>query len=309
MFTKRISPIDEYEVVLTIDTRNISYIDVLDDTNQQWCCENNVIPQASKEPMYSTWYSYHQNLVHEELIEELKLAKNMGMETVIVDDGWQTDDGKRGYAYCGDWNAVKIPDMRKFVQDVHDVGMKCMLWFSVPFVGIHSKAWSRFEGKFLNSFDEKHPWRVLDPRYPEVREYLLNIYCNAAIEWNIDGFKLDFINDMQLTGASALPNENMDYESLEDAICALLCQIKNQLSAINPEILIEFRQPYIGPIMRRYGNMLRVADCPMDAQKNRNGIIDLRLLSGENAVHSDMVMWNYEDTPESVAIQLINIIN
>ena len=33
-----------------------------------------------------------------ELLRELKLAKTLGMETVIIDDGWQTDDNSRGYA-------------------------------------------------------------------------------------------------------------------------------------------------------------------------------------------------------------------
>ena len=60
--------------------------------------------------------------------------------------------------------------------------------------------------------------------------------------------------------------------------------------------------------MRRYGNMLRVADCPLDAVKNRAGIVDLRLLAGKTAVHSDMLMWNYEDTAESAALQFINVI-
>jgi alpha-galactosidase len=99
----------------------------------------------------------------------------------------------------------------------------------------------------------------------------------------------------------------VDFESLEDAICELLSGIKKVLSDINPEIMIEFRQPYIGPIMRKYGNMLRVADCPMDALKNRAGIVDLKMTSGNTAVHSDMLMWNYDDTPESAALQIINI--
>jgi alpha-galactosidase len=258
-------------------------------------------------PMYSTWYAYHQKLEHKELIEELRLAKQYGMESVIIDDGWQTDDGKRGYAYCGDWKPVKLADMKQFVSDVHEVGMKCIVWFGVPFVGIHSEAWGNFQGKFLNGFDEKHPWCVLDPRYPDVREYLISIYKNAVSEWNIDGLKLDFINNMHLTEYSSLPNENMDFESLEDAICELLSEIKKVLSDINPEIMIEFRQPYIGPIMRKYGNMLRVADCPMDALKNRAGIVDLKMTSGNTAVHSDMLMWNYDDTPESAALQIINI--
>lgn len=308
LFTKRISPIDKYEVILTIDLREIPYTEVIRETCSQWIKEKIYIPRSCTEPMYSTWYSYHQNLAHEELIKELKLAKALGMETVIIDDGWQTEDSSRGYAYCGDWDPIRLPDMKKFVSDVHKTGMKCILWFSVPFVGIHSEAWSRFEGKFLDAFDEKHPWCVLDPRYPEVRQYLIGIYENTVVKWHLDGLKLDFINNIQLTDSSSLPNKNMDYDSLEDAISALLCEIKARLTTINPDVMIEFRQPYTGPVMQSYGNMFRVADCPQDALKNRVGIIDLRLICGNSAVHSDMLMWNYDDSPESAALQFINVL-
>ena len=307
LFTRLVSPMHKYETVLTIDTRRLPYEEVLADTSRSWY-EGTAVPDAAKEPMYSTWYSYHQNLEHDELIKELKSAKQLGMETVIVDDGWQTRDGQRGYAHCGDWEPERLTDIKGFVSDVHDAGMKCMLWFSVPFVGKYSKAWEKFQGKFLNAYDEKHPWCVLDPRYPDVREYLVNIYEKAVREWDLDGLKLDFINNMQLTAESSAPNSDMDYVSLEDAICALLAEIKERITAVKSDILIEFRQPYTGPVMRRYGNMLRVADCPLDAVKNRAGIVDLRLLAGKTAVHSDMLMWNYEDTAESAALQFINVI-
>lgn len=307
LFTKLVSPMDKYETVLTIDTRKLPYEEVLADTSRLWYGETSV-PEAAKEPMYSTWYSYHQNLNHAELIAELKAAKQLGMETVIVDDGWQTCDGGRGYAHCGDWEPERLSDMKGFVSDVHDEGMKCMLWFSVPFVGKYSKAWERFQGKFLDAYDEKHPWCVLDPRYPDVRKHLINIYEKAVREWDLDGLKLDFINNMQLTEVSSAPEDNMDYVSLEDAICALLAEIKERLTAVKSDILIEFRQPYTGPVMRRYGNMLRVADCPQDAMKNRAGIVDLRLLAPKTAIHSDMLMWNYDDTAESAALQFINVI-
>lgn len=300
--------VDKYEAVLTIDTRKLPYEKVLSDTSRQWYDDENTIPQAAKEPIYSTWYAYHQNLKHDELIKELKSAKQIGMETVIVDDGWQTLDGQRGYAHCGDWEPERLSDMKGFVSDVHNMGMKCMLWFGVPFVGKYSKAWGKFQGKFLNDYDEKHPWCVLDPRYPKVREYLINIYEKAVKEWDLDGLKLDFINNMQLTEASCRTDNEMDYISLEEAICELLAEIKERLTAIKSDILIEFRQPYTGPVMRRYGNMLRVADCPQDAIKNRAGIVDLRLLAGKTAVHSDMLMWNYDDTAESAALQLINVL-
>ena len=307
LFKDRISPISVYETVLRIDTRKKSYFDIIDETAKKWSNVETKIPEECNMPMYSTWYSYHQMLNHEELIEELRLAKEYGMESVIIDDGWQTNDGQKGYAYCGDWKSIRIPDMKKLVSDVHDVGMKCLVWFAIPFVGIHSEAWEKFQGKFLNQLDENNPWCVLDPRYPDVREYLINICKNAVSEWGIDGLKIDFIDRFRLTEYSSLPDSNMDFESLEDAITCLLREIKENLIAVDPDIMIEFRQPYTGPIMRKCGNMLRVVDCPMDAVKNRAGIVDLKMIAGNTAVHSDMLMWNYADTPEAAALQIINV--
>jgi alpha-galactosidase len=41
---------------------------------------------------------------------------------------------------------------------------------------------------------------------------------------------------------------------------------------------------------------------------NRVGTIDLRLLAGETAVHSDMLMWGPDDSAESAALQLLNVL-
>lgn len=120
--------------------------------------------------MYSTWYSFHQQLVPAEVEKQCLLAKELGCEAVIVDDGWQTLNNERGYAYCGDWEVSpdRIPDMKGFVDRVHALGMKFILWYSVPFVGRYSKAWSRFAGKYINTYDGPDT-AVFDPRFPEVR--------------------------------------------------------------------------------------------------------------------------------------------
>ena len=52
--------------------------------------------------------------------------------------------------------------------------------------------------------------------------------------------------------------------------------------------------------------MFRVGDCPNNFVKNRVGITDLRMLSGQSAVHSDMLMWHPEESPENCAIQMEN---
>lgn len=260
--------------------------------------------------MYSCWYSFHQATIASEIEAECARAAKLGLKTVIVDDGWQTEDGRRGYAYCGDWEvaARKIPDMRAHVAAIHALGMKYMLWYSVPFVGYKSKHWEDFKDKLLNRIDRLETG-VLDPRYPDVREYLINTYVKALREWDLDGFKLDFIDSFN-PGSNPLPplTPEMDYALVEDAVERLMTDVMKALKAIKPNILIEFRQSYIGPVMRTFGNMFRVGDCPDDPISNRIGSIDLRLLSGSTAVHSDMLMWHKDDTPEAAARQILSVI-
>ena len=90
-----------------------------------------------------------------------------------------------------------------------------------------------------------------------------------------------------------------------DANVIIFTRIKEELLAVNPDILIEFRQSYIGPSIRKYGNMLRVADCPNDPIKNREDVVNLRYTSGKTAVHSDMVMWNCNENVEDAALHII----
>lgn len=315
-FTLPTTPITEYSAVLRLDTRDIPYWDSIYDVVNWWehkCgydCAH--VPEYARLPMNSLWYSFHQELDVPEIIRQCELSKPLGMDTVIVDDGWQTDDNSRGYAYCGDWEvaASKIPDMKDFADQVHRTGMKLMIWYSVPFVGIHSEAYKRFRDKVLDNprLAEDLGCYSLDPRYREVREYLADIYARAVRDWGLDGLKLDFIDSFALQGRSLEPDDRRDYPSLEDAVDALMREVTDKLTAINPEILIEFRQSYVGPTIRRYGNMLRVGDCPNDGCRNRQDVVNLRLTSGRTAVHSDMLMWSLKDTPESVGLQLASIL-
>lgn len=313
-FTLPANAMKDYSAIIRIDMRSIAFYDSIYETVSWWeneCGYNSTfVPNSAKMPMDSLWYSFHQNLRKEEILQECRLSKELGMESVIIDDGWQTDDNNRGYAYCGDWAACesKMGDMAALVDEIHKTGQKVILWYSVPFVGLYSKIYEEFKDYFLDkSGNEKDFW-ALDPRYKKVRDYLCGIYKKAVTEWKLDGLKLDFIDSFVLKGKSLDYDENRDFQSLEDAIHALMAEIKAELTAINSNILIEFRQSYIGPSIRKYGNMLRVGDCPGDILANRSQIINLRLTSGKTAVHSDMIMWNKNDSVENAALQFANVI-
>lgn len=313
MFHKPTKPVRTATFVLRVDTRPIPYYNALADVSRWWesftAYQPSAVPALAREAMYSTWYSFHQQLKAETIENQCRIAREFGCKTVIVDDGWQTEDAGRGYAYCGDWQICKskMGDMRAHVARVHALGMKYMLWYSVPYVGIYSKAYERFRDMFLY-VEHNRDRGILDPRFPEVREYLINIYERAILDWDIDGFKLDFVDKfLLLPGLSQEQKDGQDYISVQDAVDRLFTDIMARLKAIKPDIMIEFRQDYIGPCMRKYGNIFRVGDCPNNALTNRMGVLDLRLLSGETAIHSDMLMWNPREPVESAALQLINI--
>ena len=302
---------NSYEVTLRIDETDRRYEDAIRDVVAWWEKKYPpmAVPEAAYAPLYSCWYSFHQQVFAEDVESECLRAADMGMRTVIVDDGWQTGDNNRGYAYCGDWKVCpeKIPDMAAHVRKVHEAGLKYMLWYSVPFIGKHSEAAKLFEGKTLE-FDAGMRAYTLDPRYPEAREYLIDIYKNALLDWDLDGFKLDFIDSFRMKDTTPAFAEGMDTVSLEDAVHTLMVDVMRTLTAIKPGILIEFRQSYIGPVMREFGNMLRVGDCPNSTIRNRVGMVDLRLTSGNTAVHSDMLMWNSGDKVENAVMQIQNSI-
>jgi alpha-galactosidase len=305
-------PMKQYAAVLRLDTRPVPYYEALADVSRWWSSlpdyAPSPVPEHARLPLYSTWYSFHQRLDPAAIEEQCRLAKDLGMETIIVDDGWQTDSNERGYAYCGDWEVTpnKLPDFRAHVDRVHEIGLKYVLWFSVPFVGVHSRAHERFRGKFLDPASPL-PWNVLDPRFPDVRAYLIDIYRRFVTDYGIDGFKLDFVDVFRLTPeAGDAGGDGRDYESVPAAVNRLLTDVMRELTALNPDVLIEFRQSYIGPLMRKYGNMLRAMDVPDNFTGNRVNTLDVRLLSGETPAHADMFMWHPGEPVESAAMQLVH---
>ena len=309
LFSERYSKLNNFNLQIRLDSGEKHFSKAIKEVSEWWETYENLkpsfVPKISQAPLYSTWYQFHQNLDTDLLIRECEIAYSLGYKSIVIDDGWQTNDDNRGYDYTGDWKPERIPNTKEFVDKIHATGMKVGFWYSVPFCGKKSKIYKRFKGKFLT---ENHRWApVFDPRYPEVRDYLINIYKSALVEWGIDGFKLDFIDDFKLyPETSTEKNNEMDYHSINEAVDRLLTDVMYTLRNINPNVFIEFRQKYTGPAMRKYGNMFRAFDCPGDATMNRVRIADIKMLAGNTAVHSDMITWHNTETLEVAALQLIN---
>ena len=312
-FTKPATARKSYVTKVMLDRRGRNWAETVTACSRWVAKENGFktadVPEAAFDPLYSTWYAFLQDVHADELETEAKLAAEVGMKTMILDDGWQKEESKGFYTATGDWMPVnsRFPDMKAHVAKVHEAGLKYMLWLSVPFMGCEAKNYPRFKKMLLTDGDTG----VLDPRFPEVREYLISTYERAVGEWGFDGLKLDFIDSFVLPTKDPALADNFagrDCRSLPEALNRLMKDVRARLVKINPDVLLEFRQHYNGPAILQYGNMMRAADCPADPTANRRRICDLRLTSDKIAVHSDMLVWSAAETPEGAALPILNVL-
>ena len=320
LFTAPAAPTLHYETLLRLDRRGLSLSESLQDTARWWnsilSCEAEDLPArrspaASFYPLYSTWYSFHQHPTQDALLDELKLAAPLGMRLCILDDGWQFEgDGTGDYRSAGDWQPApgKFPDFARFVDEVHALGIRLMVWFSVPFAGYCTEAYRRFRDKLLCAHDETNQAGILDPRYPEVRAFICGTILDFARRYDLDGLKLDFIDSFRLYPDSPESAPGMDTLSVDEGVMRLLAALREGARTIREDFLFEFRQHYVGSEILRYTDMIRVIDCPYDTLSNRIGVCDLRQFTFGKAVHSDMLLFAPEEAPEACARQLLDIL-
>ncbi len=315
-FTGNCSAMTDYTADIRIDRRPVPYDEAVRSVSPWWAAygyDFPPCPAAAEDALYSSWYNFHQAPDADRLLADLKIAAGLGFRTVILDDGWQFAGPSSGnYSMCGAWEVSpdKFADFKAFTDGVHDLGMKLMVWFSVPFVGYDSPVYADFADKLLYTSDGLRAG-IVDPRYPEVRAFIKDTYKRFLSDYGIDGFKLDFIDSFRPGDRMADYDSAagaMDCETVEAAVRCLLDEITEELSEIKPDLLFEYRQNYVGPAINRYGNMLRVADCAYDSLTNRIGVVDLRLMGYPVAVHSDMLFWAKGESVTLCAKQLYNIL-
>ncbi len=343
-FTEPEEPLSRYAARIRLDTRVRDFATALSEASR-WLVSSVTRhsdappPPAATRPWYSTWYSYHQHVTAEAVLAEARAARKLGMRGLLLDAGWMKSrrgvpGGWMAEARFGDWipDPAKFPDMRALSRAVRAEGLAFGLWFALPFVSRHAAAWRTWKDKLLwIRSGGASEWGILDPRFPEVRAHLAALCGRMMREWELDGLKLDFIDSFELRtsapanapGALTAPNlpqettaeppnhrttqpsDGRDFVSVPQAVVALMAGVSAAIRAVKPDALVEFRQGYIGPAIRPFGNMMRASDCPSCIATNRLKTVDLRLTSGATPVHGDMLEWDPGATAEDAALQLL----
>ncbi|MER6945044.1 glycoside hydrolase family 36 protein [Nonomuraea sp. NPDC000554] len=266
-------------------------------------------PEAAHRVVYSTWYAFNQDVEAGPVEAEAALAAEIGCGVLLLDDGWQELGSGRGYAGIGDWrpDLRKFPDFAAHVARVRSLGLKYVAWVAPLLLGPDAECFAELAPYARKAAGAPGAF-ALDPRLPEVRAHIVRTCARLVAHYGLDGLKFDFLNEAMVY-AGDVSDERVDVLDVGEAMRLLMAELRAALERIHPDVLIELRQPYTGPGMASFGNMLRADDCPADATDNRVRTIDVSLMATGGAVHSDMLMWDLAATPATAARQLLAVLH
>lgn len=263
------------------------------------------IPESARAPLYCTWYAFAQDIDAESVEREALLAAGLGCGAIIIDDGWQELGDGRWYRGVGDWqpDTAKFPAFAEHVSRLRSFGLDVVLWVAPLLLGAESRAhpllerYAPFDSPALRA-------RVLDPRFAEVREHIVSTCVRLIKDFGLSGLKIDFLDQASVYQGTPTNGDIPDVGvALETAFVEMHRRLRD---AGIGDVLIEFRQKYVGPATAPFANLLRADDCPADAVVNRISTIDLRMHARHQLVHSDPVIWDPRGGVEIVGRQLLN---
>lgn len=265
------------------------------------------VPPFAFDPVFCTWTAVHHAVDARWALETARQAAELGFGTWLTDDGWYTDGGRFGdYRYAGDWqpSKKKFPNLREHVAAVQAFGLRYVLWVAPFLVGYASRAAASMNGRLERPTETLYA-KNLPVGDPATAERVGGTLERLVRDYGLDGLKVDFIDAIPLTAAGARGRFD---GSVGAAVIGTLAAAVDRVAGTRPEVLIEVRNTYANLASRRWANLYRASDVPLNFAANRWQVTMLRLLVPDRAVHLDPGLWHPGDTEVNVGVHLINLI-
>lgn len=193
--------------------------------------------------LINTWEAAFFNFDDEKLLEIAKAAKKMGVDLLVMDDGWfgKRDDDNSG---LGDWyvneNKIKC-GLNKLVEQVNDLGMKFGIWFEPEMVSEDSDLY-RAHPEWVMQIPGRPAVRsrnqlALDMTRKDVQDYLIESVNKVLDSANIYYMKWDINRSLTDIWSNALPS-NKQGEVFHRYVLGLY-RVMDGIIKTHPDILFE----------------------------------------------------------------------
>ncbi len=193
--------------------------------------------------LINNWEATYFEFDTEKLIAIAKKAKELGIEMLVMDDGWfgnRFDDNRA----LGDWfvNENKIKGGLKYlVDEVNKLGMKFGIWFEPEMISPDSELYREhpdwaiaIPGREASLCRNQY---VLDLTRKEVRDYAYECVAKILRSANIEYVKWDMNRQLSDIGSAALPADRMG--ELYHRYVLAVYEMQERLVTEFPHLLLE----------------------------------------------------------------------
>ena len=306
-----LSNLQDYQAEVWVDFRSIHFSKAIYDASS-WFLDDEfkkgvATADTTNVPVFSTWYPMHRNIPLENITRDLDSLKTFNFKSVLVDDGWQSlVQMKIDTAYS--YDEISFKTMSLFKKKCSDMGLPLYLWYSIPFIGGNPVILKKFDGKYIR-YRAPRQMYVLDPRYSDVRKYLVSTYANFLSTWNFDGYWFDFLKGFYpKEGAVIDPDKGRDFVSIDLAVDTLYSDMKTRLNAIKPNFFMGQIFSVVGPNLVSYQNFLTGFVGVENTQVVREKMVNNRLLYGKFTPFMEVVAINPRESEEDIARKLQSVL-
>ena len=196
-----------------------------------------------KPVLVNSWEACYFDFDAEKLLKLANAAKELGMEMLVLDDGWfgtRNDDSTS----LGDWvcNEGKLGCSLKNLSDrIHELGLSFGLWFEPEMVSIKSDLYRKHPDWALTDPDRKpmvsRRQLVLDMSRKDVQDYLFNTISCILKDTKLEYIKWDFNRSVANVWSHDLPASGQG-ETAHRFIMGTYALLE-RLEAAYPDVMIE----------------------------------------------------------------------
>ncbi len=206
-------------------------------------CQSKFVQDVQRPVLINSWEAAFMDFDDVKLVEIAKAAKNMGVDLLVMDDGWfgKRDDDNSG---LGDWyvnqNKIKC-GLHKLVEQINDLGMKFGIWFEPEMVSEDSDLY-RAHPDWAMQIPGRHAVRsrnqmALDMSRRDVQDYLIQQVNAILDDANIFYVKWDINRSLADIWSNELPPERQG-EVYHRYILGLY-RVMDNIIKTHPDILFE----------------------------------------------------------------------
>ncbi|MEZ3433587.1 MAG: alpha-galactosidase [Lachnospiraceae bacterium] len=206
-------------------------------------CRSKFVTEVKRPVLINSWEAAFMDFDDVKLVNIAKAAKNMGVDLLVMDDGWfgKRDDDNSG---LGDWfvNEDKIKcGLHKLVEQINELDMKFGIWFEPEMVSEDSDLY-RMHPEWVMQIPGRHAVRsrnqlVLDMSRKDVQDYLIEKINAILDDADIYYVKWDINRSLTDIWSNELPGEYQG-EVYHRYILGLY-HVMDEIIKTHPDILFE----------------------------------------------------------------------